>query len=205
MRHAELYGELRRDPGTTRDFIQRTAPTLGAVRYGRGADGRTRTGDMTLTKRLLYQLSYIGARKKRTRAAAIVFESVRPRQSLARLHRCLDQSATPNPTDTALEVAGNSDITCRVTPPSHFAATLRDSMLQTPTPSSLVLPCSCHAQSGHTEPGAKHGFLRGGQGWSVVSSLSAWRAGRCSIRIVRTACIRPGGFVSVQICNELRP
>ncbi len=25
-----------------------------------GADGRTRTGDMTLTKRLLYQLSYIG-------------------------------------------------------------------------------------------------------------------------------------------------
>src|SRR5579884_921003 len=25
-----------------------------------GADGRTRTGDLTLTKRLLYQLSYIG-------------------------------------------------------------------------------------------------------------------------------------------------
>src|SRR5579885_341088 len=35
------------------------APVLGTL-HPHGADGRTRTGDMTLTKRLLYQLSYIG-------------------------------------------------------------------------------------------------------------------------------------------------
>jgi hypothetical protein len=58
-----------------------TAPVQSAVHDRHGADGRTRTGDMTLTKRLLYQLSYIGTRKKRIRAAVIVFESIRPRQS----------------------------------------------------------------------------------------------------------------------------
>ena len=37
---------------------------------------------MTLTKRLLYQLSYIGTRKKRIRAAAIVLDTTPPKQSL---------------------------------------------------------------------------------------------------------------------------
>ncbi len=78
-RHAELYGEQRRG-ADERGPAKKTAPSRGAVTPCNGADGRTRTGDMTLTKRLLYQLSYIGTRKKRTRAAAIVFDSVPARQ-----------------------------------------------------------------------------------------------------------------------------
>ena len=52
------------------------------AKSGFGADGRTRTGDMTLTKRLLYQLSYIGS----------AYRSLYPRADLTlpKSHRIMD-------------------------------------------------------------------------------------------------------------------
>jgi hypothetical protein len=53
----KIQGNMRETSLTAAQQMLRIGPK---AKEEIGADGRTRTGDMTLTKRLLYQLSYIG-------------------------------------------------------------------------------------------------------------------------------------------------
>src|SRR5947209_4438125 len=101
------------------------ATASGGVMKTSGADGRTRTGDMTLTKRLLYQLSYIGTRKKRTRAVAIVFDRVRARQSC---------------THCARRREGSHQLRCQLTVRHHEISVRRTIRRACTTPSPAVQP-----------------------------------------------------------------
>jgi hypothetical protein len=129
-RHPELYGEQIPDTRELGSANKETAPSRGAVEACHGADGRTRTGDMTLTKRLLYQLSYIGTRKKRIRAAAIVLDTAPPKQSLS--NRVEDRNGW------------RTLAFCLPHRPTHNK--------------DVALLCCCEAQSRHTAASLRSGF-----------------------------------------------